>query len=261
MPNFKNALKHLLKPVISFALKRAISIQDILEIAKSCMIEAAKDEIQISGDSANVSKVSVMTGLHRREVTRLLTEDVKISEPISLTSRVAGQWESDKRFRTKNGEAKVLSCDGNTSEFAKLVRLVSKDVHPGTVLFELKRQDMIEEEKGGIRLKKHASSIKIDPEKAFGAVSVDFSDLLSAVDENMQALSDTPHLQARTEFDNIFLDDLAGIKEWILKEGSEFHHRVRSYLSQFDKDFNPHIKKEAGGKVSISAFSFTSKRK
>ena len=78
-----------------------------------------------------------------------------------MISRVVAQWENDRRFLTQAGKPRVLSCDEDDSEFSELVRLVSKDLHPGTVLFELERSGIVERSKRGVRLNKHIIYIYI----------------------------------------------------------------------------------------------------
>jgi hypothetical protein len=254
-----SCVKQMLKPVVRLCLQRAIGIQEIIEIVKSCMIESAIEEIEKGGDKANTSRLSVMTGLHRRDVTRLTGGTFEIKEPVSIVSRVAGQWERDSRFNTKTGQPRILSYENNNSDFAKLVATVSRDMHHGTVLFEMNRLGMIEYVKGGIKLIIKTHNLRSDPQKAYQLVAADIGGLIETTTENLES-SDLPNLQVRTEYDNLFQEDLPTIKEWVLKEGSEFHQRVRAFLSKFDADINPHIRKDAGGKVSVSSFSHMIKR-
>lgn len=248
-------LRQILRPVIRFCLKRSIGIQDLLENIKHVLIDEAKNEITAQDKKPNVSRLSVMTGLHRRDVMRLVDDDELPQESNSMLNRIIGQWEQDKRFCTKAGAAKILNCDGDNSEFAKLVRSVSSDIHSGTILYELLRVGLVEETRGGVRLVKSHENISDDPQKSYSLLSDDVSDLISAVDENITKKLDINNLHARTEYDNVFKQDLPEIRNWLLKEGSEFHKRARTFLSKFDKDLNPHIKREAGAKVVLTAFS------
>ena len=254
------SLRRLLTPVIKLCLKKSIGIVEITEVIKSCMVEAAKQEIELKSEKLNASRLSVMTGLQRRDVTRILEEGTEVKESLTLVSRVIGQWENDARFKTKNGLPKNLSCDGKNSEFARLVSAVSKDVHHGTVMFELKRLKLVEVSKAGVRFIRKAESLKSDPEKAFQAIAADISDLIDSASQNIYTQDDTPNLQARTEYDNVFKEDLPKIKEWLLEQGSDFHRKAREFISKYDKDLNPHIRKEAGCKVSVSAYSLVKER-
>ena len=172
------SLKLLFKPLIRLCLLNGIGIQEITEVVKVCLVDIAKEEMRGKNEKINVSRLSVMTGLHRRDVMRLLDSDSESKEPLTLISRILGQWAADMRFKTKSGTPRVLTVDGNNSEFSKLVGTVSKDVHHGTILFELKRIGAIEHVKGGIKLIDRAQNVRSDPQKGYQILSADISDLI-----------------------------------------------------------------------------------
>ena len=65
-------LLQLLKPVALFCMRRShFSFQDFVEIAKVAFIRAAEEELGQSTQKVNVSRISVLTGIYREEVTRI----------------------------------------------------------------------------------------------------------------------------------------------------------------------------------------------
>lgn len=83
-----------------------------------------------------------MTGIHRKDVDRLILGERKVDPATDVFTRVFGQWQNDKRF-SKNGRPKALDLGGEAVYFAKLVQSVSKEHNPYTVLFELERLGFI----------------------------------------------------------------------------------------------------------------------
>jgi len=61
----------MLGPVARFCLKHGTGIQEFLEAAKHSFVAQAAAEIEKSGDKANVSRISIITGIHRRDVMRI----------------------------------------------------------------------------------------------------------------------------------------------------------------------------------------------
>lgn len=57
-----------------------------------------------------------------------------------------------------------------------------------------------------------------------------------------------------TEYDNVCLDELPKVKEWLLKEGTKFHKKARDFISKYDLDVTPNDKKIGGGHVFLGAF-------
>ena len=256
----QNWLSHLLRGVIRFCLRQGLTIQDIVETSKKVIVDTASEEIRSSGESVNVSRLSLLTGLHRRDVGRILKGEKPLGAANNFIARIITQWEQDKRFKNKTGKPKALNYVGENSSFKKLVRAVSADISPATVLFELKRIGAVKETtNGNLELISNVYTVDKDASAGFEFTAKDIDYLLCAVEENLLSPDGTANLHARTEYDNIYKSDLPKIKKWLLREGSIFHKRVRDYLASFDKDINPSKGKEGGGKVVIGAYSLTEK--
>ena len=251
-----DCLRLVLKPVVRFCLKRSLKLQDFTEAAKQVYLETATEALEAEGEQRNVSKLSVMTGLHRRDVDRIVHETGPLRYGNDLLSRVIGQWQSDKRYSTR-GRARLLSFEGKESEFAELVASVSKNLNPYTVLFELERVGAVERGAGGLKLIRRTYEASSDLREGFSLLSGDCGDLISAVEENLTCRPSVPNLHSKTQYDNICTDHLDTIRSWILERGRVFHEEAREFLAQFDKDINPKLKnRPGGGRAAIGTFSF-----
>lgn len=250
-------LRLMLRPVIRFCIRRTLSVQDMIESAKIVFIEVAEEELQRKNEKVNVSRLSVLCGLHRRDVMRIYREGRTKDESMAFATRVVGQWLQDKKFCNASGKPRTLSLEGDDSEFRKLVRSISSDVNPGTVLFELERVGAAERVKGGLKLRARAYVPRNNPTEGFKLLAADAEDLMAAVEENVfgEDQEATPNLHAKTEYDNISKAHLPMIREWLYKEGSAFHAKVRNFLAGFDKDMNPKLSQEGGARVAVGTFS------
>lgn len=253
-----STIKAMLRPVVRVCISHGLGIQEIIEALKGVLVQLAKEELQKSGVKINVSRLSVITGIHRRDVDRMLEADEGDFEPVNLVSRITSAWENTPQFCTKAGKPRVLSFEGGESEFVQLVRLVTTDVHPKGILLQLERLGLVEKAATGLKLIRASQDVRSDIGKAYHVLAQDIADVTSTVEQNVAKPHDVPHLHARTEFDNIFVADIPAIREWLLQEGSTFHKRVREYLAGFDKDLNPHIRKEAGARIALTSFSVAS---
>jgi len=248
-------LRALLRPVMRFVVKQRLPIQDVVESIKELLIEAAAQQLELSGETITISRLSVITGMHRRDVSRMRKKVVSAEPSLSLTGRVIGQWVEDKRFLDKLGKPQLLSYKGERAGFKKLVGLVSTDVKPATVLSELLDIGAIEKVGDKVKIVSNVYQVSDNADAGFALLARDTQDLIEGVEENILANPVVPNLHARTEFDNIYQEDLPQIREWLLQEGSIFHKKVRNFLSGFDRDINPDEKKRGGGKVVIGTFS------
>lgn len=245
----------LLKPVLRFALRHSLTIQELNEEIKQQYVAVAAQELGRSRIMVNASKLSMATGLRRHEVQRIWDGERKVPIP-SPAQKVVGQWLSDKRFLTKAKKPRVLKYRGIDSEFEKLVKLVCTDVPPGTILFELQRVGVVEKGKESVKLLEESYISADKPFEAFELYAQDSTDLLNAVDENVFERPKPLNLHVRTEYDNIAVDQLQKIRDWFSREGNAFHQKARRFLAKFDLDINPPKKaKKGGARIAITSFS------
>ncbi len=246
----------LLRPVVRFCLRRAVKFQEFTSIARSVFIESARTELERKSSPVSTSRLSVITGLTRREVDRLIEAAPEARQEKNLVIKLVGQWAGDRRYCDARGEPKVLSSEGLDSQFAKLVAQISTDLNHHTVLFELERLGLVKRSAGKVSLVVPAYISRENAQEGVEMLSADMEDLLGAVESNVFEDTKHPHLHARTEYDNIAPDKLPEIRKWLLEFGRKLHAEVRRYLSRFDMDINPALRSnKPGARVKLGTFS------
>jgi hypothetical protein len=249
-------IRNLLRPAVRFALRRGIKIQTITAELKTLLVEEANHELARSREETTVSKLSVMTGLQRRDVQRFVAPPLEPSiQHVDLLTRIIGTWCCDERF-SRGAKPSELSYEGPESDFANLVRSVSSDLNPATILFELERLRLVEKDGETLRLLWNAYQISGDVDDAYTLLERDLSTLIEGVDKNITSRAAIPNLHISTRFDNVSTEAVAKIKEWILQKGAAFHAEIREFVGCFDKDINPTRYAERGGvKITVGSFS------
>ncbi len=252
-------LRAALTAVIRLCLRRSIKLQELIELSKELYVELSKESLTKSMQEASVSRISMMSGVHRKDVSRLLGEGTAYcaKQTKDLPSRVIGQWQSDVRYTTPGRRPKTLSYEGPESEFTSLVASLSKDVKPHTVLFELERLGVVRKTSHGVKLLNKIFVPKGNVEEISYYLETDASDLIAAVEQNLFEDPETPNLHLKTEYTKIDQARVPEIKAHILELGTTFHQRVRNYLSQFDADINEIPSTDSFARVSVGTFSFT----
>ncbi|MBN8548812.1 MAG: hypothetical protein J0M12_05820 [Deltaproteobacteria bacterium] len=253
-------LEMLMRPLVRYCLRNALSFQDFINSAKLVFVSVAEEEIRKSTQKVNVSRLSVMTGLYRRDVTKIFREhEAPALQQQSILARILAQWEQDKQFCSKPGSPRPLTISGEDSEFRKLVCAVSGHVNAGTILFELERLGAIKKVGDQVRLQSVYNRFDGDKSAGFKILADDLELIIQAAEENIVQRKPIRNLHLRTSFDNIYASDVPTIRRWFIDQGKLFHKRARDFLSQFDKDVNPRPNDEqAGVKVELGAYSFTS---
>ncbi len=251
------ALRLMLRPLVRFWLRRGESLQNFIHSLKVVFVEVAVEEFAAAGSKINYSRLSAATGVSRPDVTQI----VKFNKPpdrsaADIVTRVINRWANQPEFCRKDGRPRSLSYQTSGSEFHRLVRMVSKDVKPGSILSAMEHANLIVKDGTAIALKSLTHDISQNEEQAFDILARDMQSLLNAVQENIHSSEQvSPNMHLRTEFDNIFVSDIPKIRKWLWREGKAFHKRARAFLSKSDKDINERPNEEAGVTVSITAFS------
>lgn len=250
-------LREIIRPAVRASLRHGLGVRELLLAAKEVFVEEARAELARESRGINVSRISVLTGLQRREVGKLLDGPPTGEAPQNLLSRVVGQWQYDKRFSLRPGKGKVLEYDTAGHNFVSLVRSVTQDVHPGTVLSELERRGIISRKGSRFKLVARVFQLRDEPDSAFLQLGSELSDLVAAVEENLSGAAKIPNLHGRTEFTRIAAGALPRVRRWLLSEGSAFHARAREFLAEFDLDFcGERAKDSRSARVVLGTFGY-----
>lgn len=230
----------LARPLARFCIRHAMQFQVAEEALRRAFVAVAKEEVAQSGSVPNVSRISVTTGINRRDVGRLMghleSDPEQIEAETGIIVRVIGTWRGAARYLTESRKPRTLSVDGKQSEFFDLVRSVSKDANPYAVLAELWRLNLIDRTERGVRLRSQAYVPAGDVRRGLGLLSTDLDDLISAVDENVFRPRPVPNLHIRTEYDNVPAVVGDKLRELLLQRGTEFHAALRDLLAPYDRD-------------------------
>jgi hypothetical protein len=139
----QNTLRTLLAPMARLAVSYGLPFAAVEDAVKETFIEAARASLLEQGLPAHrlVSRISTITGINRREVTRLTRqapEEARRTSP-SVATEVFTRWVTNPSLKTPEGGHMVLKRQGGAPSFEALARSVTQDVHPRSVLDELCR--------------------------------------------------------------------------------------------------------------------------
>ncbi|MEQ1773752.1 MAG: DUF6502 family protein, partial [Burkholderiales bacterium] len=132
-----------LLPLVRLMLTRGLHYPAAAEMLKSLYIEIADREFALDKKRQTDSRVSLLTGVHRKDVKRLrhAPPDSKSAAPpdVSLGSQVIAAWNANPDYVDEEGLPKPLARfaqDGGEKSFETLVKRISTDMHPRALLDE-----------------------------------------------------------------------------------------------------------------------------
>ena len=135
------ALQRVLKPLVRLSLSQGINYQMLMDTLKLVFVQVAEEDFKLSEREQTDSRISLLTGIHRKDVHRLREQPDNIPAPtaVSLGSQLVGLWISDPDFTDSEGNPKALArlaSVGGEASFDRLVARVSTDIRARPVLDE-----------------------------------------------------------------------------------------------------------------------------
>ena len=147
-----SALESILKPTVKLLLQSGIGYSEFVAVAKSVFVQVATDEYKRRGRPANFSQVSAMTGISRKEVSRIRkpTTDDRWTPSMESTpvNTVLHEWHFDPDFSDGSGNAKPLQFEGPLS-FSTLVSRYVGDIPPGAMRSTLQKAGVLTQHADG----------------------------------------------------------------------------------------------------------------
>lgn len=157
------AFRFLLVPLVRILLRNGITFNEIAEVIKGAYASVVATDLTIPGRAMSLSRISISTGIARKDVERVLGEEDRLRRALgSNASRIANVlqgWHNDPEFIGPYGFPRDLSFErevGGGPSFRDLVDRYASDIPPQLMLDELTRVNaaMIAEESGMIRVLK-----------------------------------------------------------------------------------------------------------
>ncbi len=137
-----DALGQLLEPVVLLLLKSGLTWREFSDLAKAKFVQVATEEFGIRGRPTNASRVSILTGLDRRDVRklRLALAHRPTVDPgfMSKPSQVLDGWFHDPEFLAASGRPRDLEMEGDAGSFSSLVRRYAPGIPPVAMVKELR---------------------------------------------------------------------------------------------------------------------------
>jgi Family of unknown function (DUF6502) len=151
-----DSVLQVLRPLVRLLVRHGITYTVMVAALKKIFLEAARDELAAKNMAVTDSALSLLSGVHRRDVrnlTRLAeTAPSPLRESISVASQLVARWMSDKEYLDESDNPVKLPRSGALVSFDELASAVSRDVRPRAVLDELVRLGLVSEQANQIEL-------------------------------------------------------------------------------------------------------------
>ena len=149
-PALVRALRKVLRPLVKLMVARGVTYPYLAELLKNLFVDVASTEFRLDNKAPTDSRISLMTGVHRKDVSRLRTELQQVQdavpEVVSLGAQLAAVWLGTPRYLDEQGAPLALPrfvSEGGDISFEGLVAGVNSDIRSRVVLDEWLRLGVV----------------------------------------------------------------------------------------------------------------------
>jgi len=251
----------ILRPLVRILLRNGISYGTFADLAKGVYIDVARQEFSIEDRKQSTSRVSILTGLSRKEVSRVgklqRPSDQGSAERYNRAARVIAAWLREPDFIDGEGQPAILPMSGMGATFSELVRRFSGDVPARAIRDELMRVGALEQlADGRFRLLARAYIPKISEIDKIHILGTDVRHLISTIDHNLRPNVSEPFFQRKVAYDNLPQEVLPQFRRLTVRKAQALLENMDRWLARHDRDTNPAVAGTDRNRAGIGIYYF-----
>jgi Family of unknown function (DUF6502) len=233
-----------LRPLIKRLLASGVPFGRLEARLREVFVDVAETELALPDRPQTDSRVSLLTGINRKEVRRIRSVELQTREPRSFSMNYAtsliSRWLTDPQTVDRSGRPRALPYQAaRGASFMKLARTVTADLAPRVLLDELVRSGAVETKGDLVVLTSDAYVPKREPAKTLQILGEDPPELIETILRNIFSEGSDLLLQRKVYYDNLGSDAAIQIRAEMRREGERFLRRMNRLFAKHDRDRNP----------------------
>lgn len=232
-----DAVLAAVRPLVRLLVRHGVTYPAFAAALKRVFLDAARAELAAKEMPQTDSAVTLLSGVHRRDVRQLArpaaAARAPASEPLSLAAQVVARWMAarPRRGAASRGHAALLT----RAEFDAVVGGVSSDVRPRAMLDELVRLGVAREGEAGIELLAEGFAPRQGFAETASLLAANLADHAAAAGQNLQG--DTNFLEQAVFVDEISAASVAQLQAVAVQAWREaFRSVMGEAQARFDAD-------------------------
>lgn len=233
-------LGRILRPLVRILLRHGITADACNDVLRRVYVDVAEQEFGIRGRKQTTARISLLTGINRKEVARLkklpIIESRSLDEHHNRAARVISGWLRDAAFQDAKGDPDALPMEGKRS-FSELVKRHSGDVPARAIADELQRVGAIEyTPHGELRLSARGYVPESGDAEKLQILGTDVSDLIDTIDHNLTHARSTARYQRKVQYNDIPTRHLDAFRRLSARLGQGVLEHLNEWLAERDRD-------------------------
>ncbi len=250
----------ILKPLVRIMIKHDISYSELSNVLKHVYVDVAENDFTLENKKQTNSRISVLTGIHRKEVLRIKNEplaELKQKKEKNSSTRIISSWVIDPDYIDSSGNPINIPKRGSKPSFADLVNRYGADTPPRAILDEMVRLGLVEIlPNSQVRLLNTVNIPHEDIKKKLTVASQAASDLLTTIDHNLEQNGEESRFQLSVTYDNIPDDAVKQFKQISTERSMELLELLNEWLAQHDRDVTPTVKGDGQNRIGLGIYYF-----
>jgi hypothetical protein len=259
LPVLRSAIRRVLAPLVKILLRHGISYQVFTDEAKRVFIQVAEQEFSLQGRKQSAARVAILTGISRKEISRLQNsneQQQEVQHSFNRAARVISAWVSDSQFQSQQGHPMELPIDGDTPSFGDLVRKSSGDMLVRAMLDELVRVGAVEVVDKRARLVNRSYVPAQSETEKLRILGTDVASLIETISHNLENSNEGPFFQRKVYYDNLPAEALPEIRTLTRRHGQELIELMDKLIQTHDRDVNPEVEGAGRYMAGIGIYYF-----
>ena len=253
------ALYRMLRPLVRILLRQGVSSGTLTELVRRVYVEVAEEDFKVNGRKMTTSRISVLTGLNRKEVARIQSlppvEESDFDERYNRAARVISGWMRDKDFLDTKGDPAVLAYEGEGHTFAELVKRYSGDMPVRAVADELLRVGAIERNvHDEFQLTARGYVTNTSETDKLQILGTDTRDLIETIDHNLTHPPADARFQRKVMYDAIPVEYIPQFRRLSARLGQSLLEQLNTWLAEHDKEDNPEIEGSGRARLGLGIY-------
>lgn len=203
-------LQRLLRPLVRLAITSGVTFPVMADLLRGLFVDVASRDVLSDAAARTDSRISLLTGVHRKEIRRLRLEAPEVAAVppvVTISSQIIARWLGTSEYEDEAGNPLVLPrlrAEAGGPSFDALVESVTTDVRPRAVLEDFLAQEIVVQEPGDrVRLNKAAfipSAASAEQLFFFGR---NLHDHIAAAAANVAAGGGAPFMDSSVHYDQL----------------------------------------------------------
>ena len=251
----------MMQQLARWLIHSGVGYTDFAAALKPIFYEQALAELEHLKQNRTDSAVSLLSGLHRKDVSAFKQQanqsasETPLNFAISVPARVIARW-------IALGLPQQIPVSGSENSFDSLVKYISTEKHPRSILFELQRLGIIEQKGHEVILQQSSFTPDNQMQESKALFSANLSDHLAAGIDNFISEKKITHLEQAVHAEKLTSQSVDSLRQLSIElwqnmakqllnaaiqyceqdqHSEDAHYQFRLGVYQYDKEIKVQI--------------------